>query len=94
MPHTAESALRNTARALVEVSKAQDKKRRRPVMTWEVREIARLYAEEKISIDEMEVRLQRPKLTIYGYLRTLNIERRRPPPDSRKAVAGFRVAGE
>jgi hypothetical protein len=79
-----ETLLRDTARALLEVDKVLAPRRRRPVMTFEVRAIAEMYANNEISISEMVSRLDRPRRTICSILRTLRLAQRRRPPNRRE----------
>lgn len=85
LSQAAETVLRNTCKAMVE---EDQKTRKRPYMAWELHALAKMYSEEKISLEEMAARLKRPVQSINEMLRMLEIARRRP------VMSGWRVEFE
>lgn len=72
----AESILRDHCRALLAMEEIAPV-RRRPYMTWELKEVARQYLEDEISLEEMQSRLNRPVKTINMMMRMCRDERKR-----------------
>lgn len=73
-----ETAIRDTCRAIVELEKVT-RTRRRPYMNWELKALAKLYADETITLKEMSDELNRAPESISQMLRMLDLEQRRQP---------------
>lgn len=72
-----ETVLRDTCRAIAELEKIA-KPRKTPYAPWELKEIARLYADRKITLAEMAFRINRPVVSVHRMIDRLGAEKREP----------------
>ncbi len=74
---TSPTEIRDTCAALLALEKV-GRPPRRKYMSWELKALARLYVDEKITLRQMATELNRPLRSISDMLNHLDVSRRKP----------------